>query len=65
LILFNRENSLKIFFYYYIGEKGSYTKKVASAKLAEIEISCSLSGADQKFPRAKSAKIKSIKDTMI
>jgi len=40
-------------------------KKVASVKLAEIEICCSLGGADQKFPRAKSPKIKSIKDTMI
>jgi len=40
-------------------------KKVASVKLAEIEIYCSLGDADQKFPRVKSPKIKSIKDTMI
>jgi len=40
-------------------------KKVASVKLAEIEICCSLGGADQKFPETKSPKIKSIKDTMI
>jgi len=39
-------------------------KKVALVKLAEIEICCSLDGADEKFPRAKSSKIKSIKDTM-
>lgn len=35
--------------------------KVASIELAESEICCSLSGADQKFPWAKSPKIKSIK----
>jgi len=40
-------------------------KKVASVKLAEIEICFNLNGADQKFPQAKSPKIKSIKDTMI
>jgi len=40
-------------------------KKVASVKLAEIEICYSLSDADQKFPRAKSPKIKNIKDMMI
>jgi len=40
-------------------------KKVASVKLAEIEICCSLGGADQKFPRAKSPKIKSTRGAMI
>jgi len=40
-------------------------KKVASVKLAEIEIRCSLGDADQKFPEAKSPKIKNIRDTMI
>jgi len=40
-------------------------KKVASVKLAEIEICCSLGDADQKFPQAKSPKIKRVKDTMI
>jgi len=39
-------------------------KKVASVKLAEIEICCSLGGADQKFSGAKSPKIKNIKDTI-
>jgi len=39
-------------------------KKVASIKLAEIEICHSL-GSDQKFPRVKNPKIKSIKDMMI
>jgi len=32
-------------------------KKVALVKLAEIEICCSLCGADQKFPEAKSPKV--------
>jgi len=40
-------------------------KKVALVKLTEIEISCSLCGADQKFPQTKSPKIKNIKDMMI
>jgi len=40
-------------------------KKMASVKLAEIEICCSLDGADQKFPRVKGPKIKNIKNTMI
>jgi len=38
---------------------------VASVKLTEIEICCSLGVADQKFPGAKNPKIKSIKDMMI
>jgi len=42
-----------------------YMKNVVSIKLAEIEIFCSLDGANQKSPRVKSPKIKSIKDTMI
>jgi len=42
-----------------------YIKKVASVKLAKIEICCSLGDADQKFLEAKNLKIKSIKDMMI
>jgi len=33
-------------------------KKVASVKLAEIEICCSLGSVDRKFPEAKSPKNK-------
>jgi len=33
-------------------------KKVASVKLAEIEICCSLGGADHKFPETKIQKSK-------
>jgi len=40
-------------------------KKVASVKLVEIEICCSLGGTDYKFSETKSPKIKSIKGTMI
>jgi len=54
----------KLSVYSFVG-RTFYMKKVASIKLAESEICCSLNNADQKFPWTRSPKIKSIKDMMI